>query len=72
MIFNDLYDGYLALAEKGYCPVFIPTSTGVFAAVIAPKPSQLDRIERLPKRWLVESCRAVREMAVENGYQVRG
>lgn len=72
MIFNDLYDGYLALSEKGYCPVFIPTSTGVFAAVIAPKPNQLDKIERLPKRWLIESCKAVREMAVENGYQVRG
>lgn len=72
MIFNDLYDGYLALAEKGYCPVFIPTSTGVSAAVIAPRPHQLDSIELRPSKWLFESCRAVRNMAVENGYQVKG
>lgn len=72
MIFNDLYDGYLALAEKGYCPVFIPTETGVFAAVIAPKPHQEESIVRRPSKWLLESCRAVRDMAVENGYRVKG
>lgn len=72
MIFNPLYDGYLALAEKGYCPVFIPTETGVFAAVIAPKPHQDELILARPNRWLVESCRAVRDMAVENGYRVKG
>ena len=70
MIFNDLYDGYLALAEKGYCPVLIPTSQGLFAAVIAPKPHQEEIIVQKPSKWLLESCKAVRNMAANNGYEV--
>ena len=68
---SDLYQGYVQLVEQGLCPVFIPTDEGWFAAVIAPKPHQLDLIQRRPSKWLYHSCRAVRELAVESGYMVK-
>ena len=52
-------------------PVFVPTDQGWFAAVIAPKPHQIELIELKPGEWLVHSCRAVRELAVESGYMVK-
>lgn len=65
-----MYDGYVLLAHKGLCPVLVPTSDGLFAAVIAPLPSQVAVIEDRPGEWLVRSVQAVRDLAVQNGFEV--
>lgn len=70
-VINPWYDIYLKAVAADLCPVFVPTDEGWFAAVIAPKPHQLDLIRLKPSKWLYHSCRAVRELAVESGYMVK-
>lgn len=74
VLISRFYDPYIKYVHTGAVPVFIPVDVDgkprLYQSVILPTPEQLEEIRDRPKQWLLASVQAIRNSAVEDGYDI--